>query len=240
MKVENGSGGIAMDTAREITTGVHIVGGPEITDPADCCVFLVDGGTQLALIDTGAGPSAPTLIDNIESLGLDPSGIRKAVLTHCHIDHSGGAAYIRRELGVEVLAHHLSREYLERGDPVMTAADLYGLDLEPVPVDTRLSNGDSIRVGELTLHVLHTPGHTPDSISLYLDSADKRVLFGQDIHGPFAPQFGSDLDAWRRSMERLLELEADVLCEGHFGIYRPSGEVRAYIEGYLARMGSDP
>jgi glyoxylase-like metal-dependent hydrolase (beta-lactamase superfamily II) len=60
-----------------------------------------------------------------------------------------------------------------------------------------------------------------------------KVLFGQDIHGPFYASFGSDLDAWGTSMRKLLELEADILCEGHFGIIRPASEVRAYIEDYM-------
>ena len=60
-------------------------------------------------------------------------------------------------------------------------------------------------------------------------------MFGQDIHGPFNREWGSDIDQWRRSMERLLELEADILCEGHFGIFEPAHQVRQYIESYLRR-----
>jgi glyoxylase-like metal-dependent hydrolase (beta-lactamase superfamily II) len=65
-----------------------------------------------------------------------------------------------------------------------------------------------------------------------------KVLFGQDIHGPFYASFGSDLDAWGKSMHKLLDLEADILCEGHFGIIRPASEVRDYIEDYLRSYGN--
>jgi hypothetical protein len=58
-----------------------------------------------------------------------------------------------------------------------------------------------------------------------------------DIHGSFLPQFGADLTAWRRSMETLLSLEADILCEGHFGVYRTKLHVREYIESYLDEYG---
>jgi glyoxylase-like metal-dependent hydrolase (beta-lactamase superfamily II) len=61
----------------------------------------------------------------------------------------------------------------------------------------------------------------------------KKVLFGQDIHGPFNQAWGSDLDQWKKSMQKLLDLEADILCEGHLGIYSPAAEVRRYIESYL-------
>jgi glyoxylase-like metal-dependent hydrolase (beta-lactamase superfamily II) len=60
------------------------------------------------------------------------------------------------------------------------------------------------------------------------------VLFGQDVHGPFAPAFGSDLAQWRNSMLRLLELQADVLAEGHYGVFRPAAEVSAFIREQLA------
>ncbi len=54
----------------------------------------------------------------------------------------------------------------------------------------------------------------PGSLSLYRDRGEKRILFGQDIHGPFLPIPGSDIETWRRSMIKLVELEADILCEG--------------------------
>jgi hypothetical protein len=60
-----------------------------------------------------------------------------------------------------------------------------------------------------------------------------RILFGQDIHGPFMERFGSDINPWRISMEELLKLDADILCEGHFAIYRTKEAVREYIMGYI-------
>jgi glyoxylase-like metal-dependent hydrolase (beta-lactamase superfamily II) len=89
-------------------------------------------------------------------------------------------------------------------------------------------------LGDLQFSFLHTPGHTPGSICVYIDTADGRVLFGQDIHGPFSPAWGSDLAQWRRSMEKLLALRADVLCEGHAGVYRGNG-IERYIQSYLKR-----
>jgi glyoxylase-like metal-dependent hydrolase (beta-lactamase superfamily II) len=87
--------------------------------------------------------------------------------------------------------------------------------------------------GGVNITCLHTPGHTPGSISPYLDRDGKRILFGQDIHGPFLKEFGADMDDWRDSMRKLIALEADILCEGHFGIYYSPPEVRAYIERFL-------
>jgi glyoxylase-like metal-dependent hydrolase (beta-lactamase superfamily II) len=112
---------------------------------------------------------------------------------------------------------------------------MYDVDYSPVKVDVLLKGDQESRsLGDVEFSFLHTPGHTPGSISIYVETRDGRVLFGQDIHGPFSPAWGSDLKQWRMSMERLLALEADILCEGHAGVFRGE-EARRYIEGYLRR-----
>jgi glyoxylase-like metal-dependent hydrolase (beta-lactamase superfamily II) len=66
-----------------------------------------------------------------------------------------------------------------------------------------------------------------------LERDGNRILFGQDIHGPFMPQFNSDLDEWRTSMLKLLKLKCDILCEGHFGVIEPEDSVAAFIKQHL-------
>ena len=120
----------------------------------------------------------------------------------------------------------------------MTAAAWYNLRFPPIPVDIKLANEEErLLFGDQEIVFLHTPGHTPGSLSVYLDRGGTRVLFGQDIHGPFSAEFGSDPAAWRRSMEKLLALEADILCEGHFGVFQPKDNVAAYIEHYMRQYG---
>jgi hypothetical protein len=70
-------------------------------------------------------------------------------------------------------------------------------------------------------------------MSVYCDISNTRVLFGQDIHGPFDEGFGSDINAWKVSMAKLLALDADILCEGHYGIFRGEERVKEYINSYL-------
>jgi glyoxylase-like metal-dependent hydrolase (beta-lactamase superfamily II) len=223
----------------KICDRVYIVGGPEISHGQDCCVYLVDGGGVLALIDSGCGPGYKAILANILRLGFEPEHLRSMLLTHCHIDHVGSASLFQAEYGVELIAHSRDAAPLEAGDRLMTAAFLYGVRLEPMVLDRKLeSDHDQIQVGDITLEVLLAPGHTPGSVVAYADINNTRVLFGQDIHGPFHPDFGSDIAEWRRSMDRLLSLDADILCEGHFGVYSPAGAVRSYIESYLERFGA--
>ena len=219
--------------AERICEGVYLVGGPDISHSYDATAFVVEDGGGLVMIDSGAGRSAARIMDNIKSAGLDPQGIKTLVLTHCHIDHIGGAPYFRRELGCRLVIHELDAEAVADGDPVLTAANWYESDFPPTKIDERLSGAEGTLVPGGELKWLHTPGHTPGSICLYLDRGGERVLFGQDIHGPFLPSFKSDINLWKSSMEKLLALDADVLCEGHFGIFRPRDRVSGYIRKYL-------
>ncbi|MCX7966445.1 MAG: MBL fold metallo-hydrolase [Syntrophorhabdaceae bacterium] len=221
----------------EIIKDIYIIGDSGMTDSKDCSIYLIDLG-ELIMIDTGAGDSVDALIKNIEKVGLEPKKLSKIILTHCHIDHVGGAEELRKRFGAQIIMHEKDAEIVERGDKRMTAAYWYGVDFKPLPVDVKLKETEEIiEFGNNKVVCLHTPGHTPGSISVYLDIHDKRVLFGQDIHGPFLPEFGANLSDWKKSMERLLALKADILCEGHFGVYRPNENVTEYIERYLEEYG---
>ena len=221
----------------EITDDIFIVGGPEITDGRDGCVYLLNLG-ELLLIDSGAGWSVDKIIKNVEKFGFEAKNIKKILLTHCHIDHIGGAPQIRERFGSRILIHELDAPPLESGDPILTAARWYQTTFPPTPVDVKLNLPEEIlRIGGNEIVCLHTPGHTPGSICIYLDRKGKRILFAQDLHGPLLEEFGSNLSDWDRSTQRLLDLDADILCEGHFGIYETKKEVKDYILSYRRQFG---
>jgi glyoxylase-like metal-dependent hydrolase (beta-lactamase superfamily II) len=218
----------------EIISGVYLIGGPGITSADDAAIYLIDFAGDLVLIDAGAGKSSSQIVRNIEMLGLNPVNVSYLILTHCHIDHIGSAPFLKKKYGAKILIHELDAGALESGDSRKTAANWYGTTFPPTAVDKKLKGEHEIlKFGQEELHCVHTPGHTPGSISLYLDREGKKVLFGQDIHGPFHKDFGSDIEAWKKSMHALLAINADILCEGHFGIFQPKDKVRGYIERYL-------
>ena len=221
----------------EIVNDIYMVGGPDITDSRDGCVYLLNVG-ELVLIDSGAGWSVNKIISNIQKLGFDPQRLKKILLTHCHIDHIGGAPQIRERFKCKIYIHKLDAPPLEKGDPVLTAANWYQTSFPPTSVDVKLNLQEEIlTIGDKKMVCLHTPGHTPGSISVYVDTNGKRILFGQDLHGPILEEFGSNLDDWDRSTRKLLDLDADILCEGHFGIYKTKKEVKDYILSYRRQYG---
>jgi glyoxylase-like metal-dependent hydrolase (beta-lactamase superfamily II) len=218
----------------EIISGVYLIGGPNMTSADDAAIYLIDFEGEPVLIDSGAGRSFSQIVRNIEMLGLNPADVHHLILTHNHIDHIGSAPFFKKQYSTKILIHELDAGAVESGDSRKTAASWYGTTFPPTPVDRKLKGEhETLKFGGEELHCLLTPGHTPGSIALYLDRAGKRVLFGQDIHGPFHKDFDSDIKAWRKSMQALLALNADILCEGHFGIFQPKERVRDYIERYL-------
>ena len=221
----------------EIVKDIFIVGGPDITDGRDGCIYLMNFG-ELILIDTGAGWSVEKIVKNIEKFGFDCGNLKKIILTHCHIDHIGGAPEIKKKFGSKIHIHTLDAPPLETGDPILTAANWYQTNFPPTPADVKLNLPEEVMtVGGQKIVYLHTPGHTPGSICIYLDKDGKRVLFGQDLHGPLLEEFGSNLEDYGRSTKKLLDLEADILCEGHFGIYKTKKDVRNYILSYRRQYG---
>jgi len=223
--------------AFEITKDIFIVGGPDITDGRDGCIYLINLG-ELILIDTGAGWSVDKIINNIQKLEFDCINLTKIILTHCHIDHIGGVPEIKKRFGSKIYIHKLDATPLESGDSMLTAASWYQTTFPPTPVDVKLNLPEEILTIEGEKIVcLHTPGHTPGSICIYLDKDGKRILFGQDLHGPLLEEFGSNIEDYGRSTKKLLDLDADILCEGHFGIYKTKKEVRDYILSYRRQYG---
>jgi glyoxylase-like metal-dependent hydrolase (beta-lactamase superfamily II) len=216
----------------EIVKDIFIVGGPDITDGRDGCIYLLNLG-ELALIDSGAGWSVQKIINNIQELGFSEKNLKKILLTHCHIDHIGGVPEIKKRFGPKVYIHELDAPPLETGDPILTAARWYQTRFPPTRVDVKFDlPEETLMIGEQGIVYLHTPGHTPGSICIYLDKDGKRILFAQDLHGPILPEFGSNFDDWNRSIKKLLDLDADILCEGHFGVYKTRREVRNFILSY--------
>jgi glyoxylase-like metal-dependent hydrolase (beta-lactamase superfamily II) len=210
---------------------IYMIGSAELSHPYDCCVYLVDAG-DLVLIDSGAGKSFDKLVSNIEILGLDPKRLKAIIVTHAHIDHIGSLHQFQEIFGVQVIAHELDAEAIEQG--VGVVAEAYGIDYIPCPVDLRIQGSqESSPFGDYQLVAVHIPGHTPGSIAAYADIGGKRILFGQDIHGPYYPQWGANLVQAKLSLQKLIELRADILCEGHFVIYQPAAAVESYIREYL-------
>src|SRR5690554_4162095 len=134
----------------KVLPNIHLVGsgrnGIFISDDWDCTVWLLDGGSEMALIDCGAGRNIDLILDEVRSDGLDPARITKVLLTHSHADHAGAACAFRERLGAEIYISHMGAEDIRTGDEdavgltVARRSRYYPSDyqIEPCPVDVEL------------------------------------------------------------------------------------------------------
>ena len=103
-----------------LTEEVYLVGsgrlGFSLTDPLDCHVYAVDGGAEIALIDTGVGRAPEVLLANLRADGLDPARVRAIIATHAHGDHGGGLARLRELTVARVYVPPEAAAWVEAAD----------------------------------------------------------------------------------------------------------------------------
>jgi glyoxylase-like metal-dependent hydrolase (beta-lactamase superfamily II) len=226
----------------QLADRIHLVGsgsfGFDLSDAYDCHVYLLDGGSELALVDVGAGMGAAEIVANVRRAGFDPARVRQLVCTHAHGDHAGGAARMRELLPDAAVC--CSREVVElvrTGDEEGTSigvakrAGIYPAEyrLEPCPVERELDEGDRIAVGNLTLECIDTPGHSSGHLSFLLEHGGRRSLFGGDVvfHGGtilLQNIHDCSLAALATSLRKLRGLSVDALFPGHLAFSLRDGQ----------------
>lgn len=179
----------------------------------NCTLLWNDRTKKGAVIDPGGD------LDRIrQAIAETGVTIEKILLTHGHIDHAGGAAELKEELGVPVEGPHEADRFLL--DHLPEAGRGYGITgVRAVTPDRWLQEGDTVTVGDLTLDVLHCPGHSPGSV-VFVAGPQRfaivgDVLFQGSVGRTDLP--GGDGKALIRSInEKLLPLGDDVafIC-GH-------------------------
>jgi hydroxyacylglutathione hydrolase len=178
----------------------------------NCTLLWSETTKKAAVIDPGGD------LDRIrQAIAQSGVTVEKIILTHGHIDHAGGAAELREELGVPVEGPHEADDFLLQH--LDEQGRTYGFEARPVTPDRWLNEGDTVSIGDLTLDVLHCPGHSPGSVVLV--SPTQRfalvgdVLFQGSVGRTDLP--GGDGKALIRSIkDKLLPLGDDIafIC-GH-------------------------
>ena len=194
--------------------------------------IIEDNG--LTLIDTGTANSADKIFAAIIKGGKDPHDIKRIILTHCHPDHTGSAAEIKKRLNIPVFAHYVDALLIEKGigmrkpmylSPGFINLIVYNLFIKKAPgtldalkADELLKDNDVIPVGG-GIEVIHTPGHCAGHIALLVKN--EGVLIAGDICANAAglgiSTINEDTDLSIKSILKAASFNFDKAVFGHGG-----------------------
>ncbi len=141
----------------------------------NCYLLADEAARQAVVIDPGGG--SDRIIHRIETLGLKLSAILN---THGHFDHVMDAWTLKSKLGGEIYMNAKDIPIAEQS--MVTMGGFFGMRQRstPIEIDRDLREGDTLTFGDIVLHVLETPGHTPGHLSFSMP-AEKRVFVGDTL-----------------------------------------------------------
>jgi len=192
-------------------------------------------GERTVVVDTGCAGEEEKILGGMRRYNLDAERIALLLHTHGHVDHAGSTRALQSRLRVPVAVHPADAGKMRLGDssplvPLRFSSRLLSLFLDPrfpaVEPDLLVEEGYSLAEFGLPAAVLHTPGHTPGSISILFE--DGRAIAGDLMMGgslggavhPFDPgyhYYAEDLGEVRRSIRKLLDRGAKTIYLGHGG-----------------------
>lgn len=199
---------------REVLPGVHLLHLPLPMKPSIVNVYLLDGGDEWALVDTGMHTAESVAVFDaaLARLGIAPQRIRTILCTHHHPDHFGSSRAYKALTGATLYLHPAEWEraqtflpsdrpadavrfFLAHGIPLQRFAhvprprDIWGGVYETVAPDLPLADGDEIAIGRRRVQVVWTPGHAPGHCVIYLP-AERAMIVGDHLLPKITPHVG--------------------------------------------------
>ena len=213
-------------------------------------VYLVAHGGKNILVDTSPGSRWKRLDEKLEDLGVER--LKALVLTHSHYDHAGNAARLRKLYGVPVIMHRAEAPLLAAGESIVPKGThflgrflvdhlgkRFSRSLACDPCRTDILVDDGLRLDDLGFNafILHTPGHSPGSISVIVD--DEIAIVGDAMFGvlPWSvfPPFAADAGQLVASWGNLLQTKCRLFLPAHGS----ANSRQQVLKDYNKRRGYD-
>jgi len=194
--------------------------------------YLIEEDSKFILIDTGYPNSALKIINELETIGKKPTDIEKILVTHCHTDHSGSLAELKRITKAPAYMHALDAEMVRAGKTLRPYQPGPGVinhvltriisgntpnSIEACEIDYELIDGEVLPFGD-GIEAIHIPGHCAGQLA-FLWNKHNGVIFVADaaknILGLDWSFIYEDIDEGKRSLAKILNLKFETALFGH-------------------------
>jgi glyoxylase-like metal-dependent hydrolase (beta-lactamase superfamily II) len=239
----------------KVIDGIYFIPGRDEMIPDSHVYILGDlDSHDLSMVDVGLTGRGDEKLDQIKQTGIEVKDIKRIILTHTHFDHIGCIKEVLASLpDAQVWVHQVEGDYLERGDErIIHGNDMfagfiraqYGIKdgFYQLSVHRKLDEGEILEIGGSRWKVLPLPGHSAGGIGLY-NAGSKVLISGDTVYADYNigrfDLFSADGNQLRTSLERLAQLEAEVLLPGHNRILTEgAGEsIRGTLDRWSSSLG---
>lgn len=182
-------------------------------------VWVLRTSEGLILIDAGVSPAEARdhIVPEIKSLGLDPAQIKYVLVTHGHWDHYGGATYFQEKFGSRIGLSGPDWYLMARLEPDSPAR----MNVPRPREDLVITDGQKITLGDTTITLYITPGHTPGTLSAIIPVREGKAVYNLSLLGGTAFPPTTDpgdrnggLSGFSKAVERLAGLSKAAAAEG--------------------------
>ncbi len=237
---------ISLSNPMNLTTTGKISPHIDFLGSSRICNYLVHGVKESALLDTGMALDAGDLYLQIREHLKDTDRLRWILLSHSHYDHLGGTPFLIKQFPqIKTAAHPQVDEILSKSSAINLIQRLNAeyealrkmksdFEFSAFRIDHFLKHNEIIDLGNVSIQVIYTPGHTRGCVSFYI--LPDRALFGSDVIGAPSPSgyiqtaFLSDYNQYLNSLLELQKLEIEFLCLPHGGVIQGATAAKEFLQ----------
>jgi len=189
----------------------------------DCNTYIIKDKLAL-IVDVGLGRNLPFLIKAMEKDGITPQEITIIANTHLHIDHTWGNEEFKSRSNAEIKITATQKDNYHLS--VRQTSRFFGL--EPIEFKEDSLFESPIDLGNIKIEIISTPGHSPESICFYLPQIQSLIcgdlVFDHNTGRSDLP--GGDGEQLKKSIEKIAELDLELLLPGHMGIISGNKKIK--------------